>query len=535
MPPSVVLLRCSASRMVRSTNSAALVVARRQLHRCWSGTAFSAARKQQQLLRGPRRQEPKSSSLDAIAVFGARRNGRAMMSTAAAYEDDEPETFLTGTSSIYAEQMYEQYQHDPTSVHESWKKYFDNMENGVPFKRSEYSQPTGAKPLNYRLTGESAADAAAPTSDSLGVAHLIRAYQVYGHHAAKLDPLNLHNPEAFPYRPASTEKDISGNAEDGLPPQLTVEYHGFTEADLDRRLHFRGRSSGGNKGYLEELANNPEKVTLRTIVKELQRTYCGTLGVEYMHIGNSDAVNWIRERIENPRWQYYDKEKKQHIFERLCFADTFENFLAQKFNTTKRFGLDGGEVIVPGLKDGIDRASELGAHSFVIGMPHRGRLNILANVMRKPMPLIFSEFQGKHYDVAEYRKRGQSDDPDAHWGMSGDVKYHLGSSMDRTYPDGRRIHLSLVANPSHLECVNPVVVGKTRAKQYYCGNRPEDVRNCVPILLHGDAAVAGQGVVYETMQMMRVSDFDVGGTIHVIVDNQIGFTVRLCLSLIVRF
>jgi 2-oxoglutarate dehydrogenase E1 component len=181
--------------------------------------------------------------------------------------------------------------------------------------------------------------------------------------------------------------------------------------------------------------------------------------------------------------------------------------------------LDGGEAVVPGLKDAIDRASELGAHSFVIGMPHRGRLNILANVMRKPMPLIFAEFQGTHYKTEDYNIA-------ASWNMSGDVKYHMGSSMDRTYPDGRRIHLSLVANPSHLECVNPVVAGKVRAKQYYCGNRPEDVRAVVPVMLHGDAAFAGQGVVYETMQMAKVADFDVGGTIHVIVDNQIGFTVR---------
>uniref|UniRef100_A0A7S1V5I3 Transketolase-like pyrimidine-binding domain-containing protein n=1 Tax=Grammatophora oceanica TaxID=210454 RepID=A0A7S1V5I3_9STRA len=172
------------------------------------------------------------------------------------------------------------------------------------------------------------------------------------------------------------------------------------------------------------------------------------------------------------------------------------------------------------MKDAIDRASELGAHSFVIGMPHRGRLNILANVMRKPMPLILSEFQGTHFKMEKHLKSNER------WGMSGDVKYHLGSSMDRTYPDGRKIHLSLVANPSHLECVDPVVVGKVRAKQYYCGNRPEDMRNVVPILLHGDAAFAGQGVVYETMQLAGVDDFNVGGTIHVIVNNQIGFTTN---------
>lgn len=287
-----------------------------------------------------------------------------------------------------------------------------------------------------------------------------------GHLGAKLDPLGLHNVEAFPFRPTP--------GEDGYPYELGLEYHGFTEADLDRKLHFKGRSSGGNKGYLEELASlqtsAPGKVTLRAILEQLRKTYCGTLGVEYMHISDPNKVNWLRQRMENPRWQNYDKEKKAHIYERLCFADTFENFLAQKFNTTKRFGLDGGEAIVPGLKDAIDRASELGAHSFVLGMPHRGRLNVLANVMRKPMPLIFSEFQGTHYKINDFTKGNDT------WGISGDVKYHLGSSMDRTYPDGRRIHLSLVANPSHLECVNPVVAGKARAKQYYGGNRYVDMR-----------------------------------------------------------
>ena len=240
----------------------------------------------------------------------------------------------------------------------------------------------------------------------------------------------------------------------------------FTEADMDRELVLKGTSTGGNKGFLEDLVNlKGQKVTLRMVLDTLKKTYCGSLGVEYMHIGDSDKCNWIRERVEKPRWLQYDREKKLHIYERLCFADTFENFLQYKFNTTKRFGLDGGEAVVPALKDAIDRSSELGAHSFVIGMPHRGRLNVLANVMRKPMPLIFKEFQGTHYDLAEHMKSNDE------WGMSGDVKYHLGTSMDRTYPDGRHIHLSLLANPSHLECVNPLVVGKARAKQFYCGNR----------------------------------------------------------------
>jgi len=400
--------------------------------------------------------------------------------------------------------MHELYQQKSPSLPESWNAYFTALEDAKELVIPDFQQPTAVPPVKKR---QNVTVADAVPSDSLGVSHLIRAYQVNGHMAAQLDPLHLHAKESFPQRPLH-------------PPSLDPAFHGFSNQDMDRPLQFKGTSTGGNKGFLEELAMAPGKVTLRHILERLRRTYCGTLGVEYMHIGDFAKCNWIRERVETPRWHSYNVEKKQHIFERLCFADTFETYLAHKFNTTKRFGLDGGEAIVPALKDGIDRASELGAHSFVIGMPHRGRLNVLANVMRKPMPLIFSEFQGTHYDLDQHIKGDRA------WGMSGDVKYHLGSSMDRTYPDGRKVHLSLVANPSHLECVNPVVVGKTRAKQYYCGNRPEDVRNVVPILLHGDAAFAGQGVVYETMQMAGVEDFNVGGTIHVIVNNQIGFTTN---------
>ena len=246
-------------------------------------------------------------------------------------------------------------------------------------------------------------------SDSLGVAHLIRAYQVNGHRAANLDPLGVYGAEQFPYRP--------GNVKSNDYDTLDVAFHGFDpENDMDRELNFKGVHTGGNKGFLEDLVNMPGRVTLRKVVDRLKETYCNTIGVEYMHIGSTQQCNWIRERVEHPNFLAADKEKKVHIFERLCFADTFENFLANKFNTTKRFGLDGGEAIVPALKDGIDRASELGAHSFIIGMPHRGRLNVLANVMRKPMTTIFSEFQGSHYDEDYHTKRA------ADWGSSGDVK-----------------------------------------------------------------------------------------------------------------
>jgi len=267
-------------------------------------------------------------------------------------------------------------------------------------------------------------------SDSLGLSYLIQAYQVRGHEIANLDPLGIH---AF-------------RNSKGPPPELDYKYHGFKDEDLDRTLNLLGTSSGGNTGFLDILGSKPN-VTLRQVVSNLQKTYCSSMGVEYMHMGSREKCNWIRNQVETPKWMNYTKTKKLHIFERLAFADQFEKYLANKFNTAKRFGLEGGESCIPGLKCMVDRGSELGIESFCFGMPHRGRLNVLANVMRKPMPLIFKEFQGTHYDLDDYLKHDKVGD----WSSAGDVKYHLGTSMDRSYPDGRRVHLSLVANPSHLE------------------------------------------------------------------------------------
>ena len=335
------------------------------------------------------------------------------------------------------------------------------------------------------------------SSDTMKLFHLVRAYQIAGHEAANLDPLGIH---AF---------------RNGTPPILDYKYYGFTEADLDRKMDIVGAASGGSDGFLTDLAA-VKSVTLRAVLEKLENTYCQGLGVEYMHINSREKCNWIRNQVENPKFLKYTKEKTLHIFERLCFADRFEKFLANKFNTAKRFGVEGAESFIPGLKSLVDRGSELGVETFVFGMPHRGRLNVLTNVLRKPMPLIFKEFEGTHYDLADVHADGYS--------YSSDVKYHLGTSMDREYPDGRSVHLFLVANPSHLEAVDPVVLGKIRAKQFFSGDTPEDKKKHMPIIVHGDAAMAGQGIVYETMQMENVPDFDVGGTIHVIVNNQVGFT-----------
>lgn len=388
------------------------------------------------------------------------------------------------------------------SVHVSWSSYFSNLDSGTKAEDAfaVLSTVGGSlrTPTSINTTSQQAVSSK-QSSDSLGISYLIRAYQVRGHEAANLDPLGLHA-----FRSITT------------PPELDYTYHGFQENDLDRQLNMLGNSTGGNTGFLEILGKQKPNVTLRQIIANLKSTYCSSLGVEYMHMAAKDKCNWIRDQVENPKWLKFTKEKKLHIYERLAFADQFEKFLANKFNTAKRFGLEGGESCIPGLKCMVDRGSELGIETFVFGMPHRGRLNVLANVLRKPMPQIFKEFQGTHYDLDDYLKHDFS--------SHGDVKYHLGTSMDRTYPDGRRVHLSLVANPSHLEAVNPVAIGKTRAKQFFCGNKNEDKLKHMPVLLHGDAAFAGQGIVYETIQMSRVPDFAVGGTIHVIVNNQVGFT-----------
>mmetsp|Transcript_22106 Transcript_22106/g.32953 ORF Transcript_22106/g.32953 Transcript_22106/m.32953 type:complete len:826 (+) Transcript_22106:1-2478(+) len=250
-----------------------------------------------------------------------------------------------------------------------------------------------------------------------------------------------------------------------------------------------------------------------TTLKELQdfltKVYCNKIGFEYMHIREIEKCNWIREKIEIHQ-EPYTKEQKYTIMERLAFADNFERFLATKFGTAKRFGLEGCETMIPGMKALVDRSSELGVRNVVMGMAHRGRLSVLCNVIRKPAEQIFKEF------------KGIVDPVKGDWSFSGDVKYHLGTSFDRKYPDGRSLHLEILANPSHLEAVNPLVLGKSRAKMYF--EEDEEGKGTMPILVHGDAAIAGQGIVYEHMQFCNLKEYQTGGTIHIICNNQVGFT-----------
>ncbi|MCS6878908.1 MAG: 2-oxoglutarate dehydrogenase E1 component [Geminicoccaceae bacterium] len=403
----------------------------------------------------------------------------------------EQTSFLYGGNAAFLEELYAAYLADPQKVDPSWRAYFDALgpENREMFERARAAVAPRARELRLvvdRGPGVPAA-AIAPSLDSpaikalvrdhLRVIMLIRAYRVRGHLIAKLDPLGL-----------------TGN---DYHPELDWRTYGFTEADLDREF------------YLDYVLGL-EKATLRQIVEVLRRTYSGTIGIEFLHIQDPEQKAWIQERVENPAtFADVSAEEKREILEQLTITEAFEQFLHVKFPGTKRFGLDGGESTIPALETIIRTAASLGVEEIVLGMAHRGRLNVLANVMGKPYAAIMSEFQG----AAVY---------DRFLG-SGDVKYHLGTSTDRVLPDGRTIHLSLTANPSHLEAVNPVVMGKVRAKQRQRGDTVERAR-VMGLLVHGDAAFIGQGVVHECLEMMQLKGYRIGGVVHLIINNQIGFT-----------
>ncbi|MFC7536634.1 2-oxoglutarate dehydrogenase E1 component [Sphingomonas sp. GCM10030256] len=324
------------------------------------------------------------------------------------------------------------------------------------------------------VTDEAAIRRAA--EDSIRAMMLIRTYRVRGHLAADLDPLGL--------------------AKRDLPADLTPEYHGFTATDLDRPIYI-----GGTLGL--------QQATVREIVRILQANYCGKVGLEYMHINDLEERRFLQERMEGrDKAISFTAEGKQAILEKVIHGEQWEKFLARKYVGTKRFGLDGGESMIPALEAVIKYGGQLGVTEVVVGMAHRGRLNVLANVMGKPYRAIFNEFAG-----------GSANPDDV--GGSGDVKYHLGTSSDREF-DGIKVHLSLQANPSHLEAVNPVVLGKARAVQTIVGDKHGDT--VLPVLLHGDAAFAGQGVVWECLGFSGLPGYGTGGCLHFVINNQVGFT-----------
>jgi 2-oxoglutarate dehydrogenase E1 component len=367
--------------------------------------------------------------------------------------------------------LYDSWATDPKAVAPGWGSLFGALANGG-LAATSGAATNGAAPASI-----SAASVRAATTDSIRALMLIRAYRVRGHLEAKLDPLNL--TEVKPH------------------PELDPKAYGFSDADMDREIFI-------------DMVLGRETATLREIMKILRETYCGSIGVEFMHIQSPDQKTWIQRRIEGAPWlTAFDADAKRAILEDLTRAEGFEVFCQKKYVGTKRFGIEGGESVIAALRASLAVAAAGGVSDVVIGMPHRGRLNTLVNVMGKPLAAVFSEFQGN--SAAPEDVQG-----------SGDVKYHLGTSTDVELA-GRQVHLSLQANPSHLEAVDPVVIGKVRAKQDLIGDIKAR-RAAMGVMMHGDAAFAGQGVVAEVLAMSQLVGYRTGGTVHFIVNNQIGFT-----------
>jgi 2-oxoglutarate dehydrogenase E1 component len=421
-------------------------------------------------------------------------------------------SFLSATNAAYVEDMQAEYERNPGSVSDEWRHFFESLneerggsrngdrgpswgmrppellENGDlvaaltgDYEASEHNIRTSLQAKTQALGFEmSPAASLRATQDSIRALMLIRAYRVMGHLAADLDPLGL--------------------ADRKVHRELKPETYGFTEADLDRPI-FVDRVLG------------LETATMRQILRIMRRTYCRHIGAQFMHITSPSQKAWIQDRIEGEEKEIrFTPEGRRAILNKLIETETFEKFCEVKYTGTKRFGIDGAEAMVPALEQIIKRGGQLGVKEIIIGMAHRGRLNVLANVMAKPHRAIFHEFKGGSF---------KPDDVEG----SGDVKYHLGASSDRAF-DGNNVHLSLTANPSHLEIVDPVVLGKVRAKQDQRGCAAGERTPVMPLLIHGDAAFAGQGVVAECFGLSGLKGHRTGGSIHFIINNQIGFTTN---------
>ena len=402
------------------------------------------------------------------------------------------QSFLSGANATFINDLHKEWKANPNSVPKEWDLWFKNNGDDVilddgPSWAKKNSQVIGAidtvasvRAVARGIAGKgdlSAKDLRAATTDSIRAIMLIRAFRINGHLLAKLDPLNLQ------------EGDVH--------PELNPKTYGFKDDDWDRPI------------FIDNVLGM-ESATLRQIMEIVKETYCGSIGIEFMHVQDPAQKAWIQERIESIRnTTEFTKRGKKAIYERLVGAETFEQFLHKKYAGTKRFGLDGSESVVPAIEQILKRGSQLGMKEVVIAMAHRGRLNLLYNILNKPFRAIISEFLGNQANPEEA-------------GGSGDVKYHMGASADREF-DGNNVHLSLQPNPSHLEVVAPVVIGRVRAKQNQ-HNDTNDRLSVLGIVLHGDAAFAGQGVVAETFDFSGLRGYRTGGTIHIVVNNQIGFT-----------
>ena len=432
-------------------------------------------------------------------------------------------SFLYGGNADYIEQLYADWQKDPASVNEEWRGFFGALKDdaaivaknaeGASWKQANWPQAANGelvsaldgnwsqveKAIEKKVRDKAGNGAAGPalgeagvqraTRDSVRAIMMIRAFRMRGHLHAQLDPLGIAKPQ----------EDYN---------ELSPENYGFGEGDLDRPI------------FIDNVLGLGEYATVRQMLDVLKRTYCSTLGVEFMHISDPEEKAWVQERIEGPdKGVAFTANGKKAILQKLVEAEGFEQFIDLKYKGTKRFGLDGGESLIPALEQIVKRGGQLGLKEIVLGMAHRGRLNVLTQVMSKPHRAVFHEFKGGSY---------APDDVEG----SGDVKYHLGASSDREF-DGNKVHLSLTANPSHLEIVDPVVMGKARAKQDQIFGRTreevvplEERAKVMPLLLHGDAAFAGQGVVAEILGLSGLRGHRVAGTVHFIINNQIGFTTN---------
>ncbi len=396
-------------------------------------------------------------------------------------------SFLAGNNSEFINQFYSEYLSDPSSLPQSWKLFFDGLSEDQKLVYDNLKGPSWSRKKNIKtilinrdsqkekFLNLDTQDIKQATKDSVRSIMLIRAYRIRGHLIANLDPLSIQKKKEH--------------------PELQPENYGFTKNDYSRKIFLDG-------------VLGLQYADLNQILKILKKTYCSTIGYEFMHMGDPDEKDWIRDRIEGPNKEVqFTENGKKAILNKMIQAEGFEKYLHVKFVGTKRFGLDGGESLIPALEQIIKRGGNLGVKEIKIGMPHRGRLNVLANVLGKPYKAIFSEFFGKTVTSKK--------------DFEGDVKYHLGASSNREF-DGNSVHISLTDNPSHLEAVNPVVLGQVRAKQFF--HKDVERKKVIPVLMHGDAAFAGQGIVAECFAMSGLPGHNIGGTIHIIVNNQIGFT-----------
>ena len=380
-------------------------------------------------------------------------------------------SFLTTNNASQIIEIYKSYKSDKSSVDKSWIDFFKSLDPQELAIIEDYQTLNWTKvENNYRQI-----DSDQAITDSLKAVMIIRAYREIGHLTANLDPLNIYRPES--------------------PPGLNPSYYGFEEKDMDRKIFL--------SGYL-----GFDFATIRQIIAKLKNIYSGTFASEYKHIQSSEEYLWLKDRIEDRTEMNLTLKGKRTILERLISSEIFEKFLDKKYRGSKRFGLDGSESTIPALEQILKRSSDHGIQDFSFACAHRGRLNILANIIKKPQVQIFSEFI--HGGENALSNQG-----------SGDVKYHLGASSNRSF-DGNIIHVSMAANPSHLEAVNPIVAGKIRAKQSIINDHSNDLVS--GLLIHGDAAIAGQGVVAETFTMSQLNGYRIGGLIHFIINNQIGFT-----------